>query len=285
MFTTSATWLVKVRALAGTVVFLARVLTQGAAKGLLAVTHHALVLMGLGIVALLVFLSHRDDIRHHVETTAFGWLQARHEARQDPVELFVAGLREPEAVQRATAADPKALSGQQASVAQWISKRYKVAPEPISRLVQEAWTLGSKVNLEPTLLLAIMAVESGFNPFAQSAVGAQGLMQVMTRVHDDKYEAFGGTHAAFDPVTNLRVGVLVLKECIARAGGLEAGLRHYVGAANSQDNSGYAGKVLAEQVHLRNVAAGRAVAINAPIIAATPAPVETAPLQTAIPGS
>jgi soluble lytic murein transglycosylase-like protein len=63
-------------------------------------------------------------------------------------------------------------------------------------------------------------------------VGAQGLMQVMTRVHDDKYEAFGGNLAAFDPLTNLRVGVQVLKECIQRAGGLEEGLRYYVGAAN-----------------------------------------------------
>ena len=77
-----------------------------------------------------------------------------------------------------------------------------------------------------------MAIESSFNPFAQSSVGAQGLMQVMTKVHDDKYEPFGGRHAAFDPVTNLRVGVQVLKECIARAGSLEAGLRYYVGAAN-----------------------------------------------------
>ena len=107
-----------------------------------------------------------------------------------------------------------------------------------------------------------MAIESSFNPFAQSPVGAQGLMQVMTRVHNDKYEPFGGKLAAFDPVTNLRVGVLVLKECIARAGGLEAGLRHYVGAANLEDDGGYAGKVLAEQSHLIRVAAGQQVAVN-----------------------
>ena len=87
-----------------------------------------------------------------------------------------------------------------------------------------------------------MAIESSFNPFAQSSVGAQGLMQVMTKVHDDKYEAFGGNLAAFDPVTNLRVGVQVLKECIARAGSLEAGLRFYVGAANLPDDGGYAGQ-------------------------------------------
>jgi hypothetical protein len=108
-----------------------------------------------------------------------------------------------------------------------------------------------------------MAIESGFNPFAQSTVGAQGLMQVMTRVHDDKYEAFGGTLAAFDPVTNLRVGVQVLKECIQRAGGLEEGLRYYVGAANLPDDTGYTARVMAEHDLLKAVAAGRPVPANA----------------------
>jgi soluble lytic murein transglycosylase-like protein len=119
-----------------------------------------------------------------------------------------------------------------------------------------------------------MAVESSFNPFAQSPVGAQGLMQVMTSVHDDKYEAFGGRHAAFDPVSNLRVGVQVLKECIARAGSLQEGLKHYVGAALIETDGGYVGKVLAEQGHLQRVAQGMKVPFNAPIVApreATPA--------------
>jgi hypothetical protein len=145
----------------------------------------------------------------------------------------------------------------------------------VSRLVQEAWSIGQKAGLDPTLILAIMAVESSFNPFAQSAVGAQGLMQVMTRVHNDKYEVFGGRHAAFDPVTNLRVGVQVLKECIRRAGGLEPGLRFYVGAANLEDDGGYVGKVLAEQTHLKRVAGGERVSPNAPL--------PLAPKPTAVP--
>src|SRR5574337_1501444 len=76
----------------------------------------------------------------------------------------------------------------------------------------------------------------------------------MTRVHTDKYEDFGGRFAAFDPVANLRVGVKVLQECIARAGSLEGGLRYYVGAANLPDDGGYAAKVLAEHLRLRQVA-------------------------------
>ena len=101
-------------------------------------------------------------------------------------------LGEPDAIARATAADPKELTASRPPSPHWMSRRYRVAPEPISRLVQEAWEVGERADLDPTLILAIMAVESSFNPFAQSPVGAQGLMQVMTKVHDDKYEAFGG---------------------------------------------------------------------------------------------
>jgi len=59
----------------------------------------------------------------------------------------------------------------------------------------------------------------------------------------------------------------VLKECIARAGGLEAGLRYYVGAANLDEDGGYANKVLSEQQALRLVASGK----NVPLRAAAPA--------------
>jgi len=238
--------------------------------GLLEISHNMLALLGLALVAATVFAAGRDDIRTQAEVLAFDWLQTRHEARAEDSASPEAATSEPDAVARATALDPKELPRQQAAVAQWIARRYKVAPEPISRLVQEAWSVGQRTSLDPTLILAIMAVESSFNPFAQSAVGAQGLMQVMTRVHDDKYSAFGGNLAAFDPVTNLRVGVQVLKECIARAGGVEAGLRSYVGAAGLETDGGYVGRVLQEQVHLRKVADGKGVPANAPNATAVP---------------
>jgi Transglycosylase SLT domain len=254
----------------------AAVFLRDVGHGLLEVSHNTLALVGLMLAAVLLFAAGRADIRHDAEVWTLGWLQARQEAREpapQPADLLAAALSEPDAVARATASDPKELSRQQAAVARWLSLRYRVAPEPVSRLVQEAWSVGQKANLDPTLILAIMAIESSFNPFAQSAVGAQGLMQVMTKLHNDKYEAFGGNHAAFDPVTNLRVGVQVLKECIARAGSLEAGLRFYVGAANLADDGGYAVKVLSEQNALRLVASGKSVPTRtAPTAAATPAP-------------
>jgi len=232
--------------------------------GLLEVSHNTLALLGLVLAAVLLFAAGRADVRQEAESWALEWLQARQEARADPADTLAAELSEPDAIARATASDPSELSRQQAAVAQWLSHRYRVAPEPVSRLVQEAWSVGQKAGLDPTLILAIMAVESSFNPFAQSAVGAQGLMQVMTKMHNDKYEAFGGNHAAFDPVTNLRVGVQVLKECITRAGSLEAGLRFYVGAANLPEDGGYAVKVLSEQSSLRLVASGKTVPVRSP---------------------
>jgi hypothetical protein len=261
-------------------------------NGLLDVSHNGLALLGLLVLSAAMFVGGQAELRQAAERYALSWLQQRDEARDDAHAEqdgdLLPAMAEPDAVARATAADPRDLNRQQAAVAQWLSRRYSVAPEPISRLVQEAWQIGQRARLDPTLILAIMAVESRFNPFAQSTVGAQGLMQVLTRVHDDKYEVFGGNHAAFDPLTNLRVGVQVLKECIARAGSLEGGLRYYVGAANLVDDGGYTSKVLGEQAHLQQVAAGRKVALTAPqagpqraLTSAAPAAAAEAPMVVA----
>ncbi len=255
--------------------------------GLRHASHHVLAAVGLVAVVVIGFLAGRPDLRHGLEDQTLSWLSARAIQRAEGgVETapdILLAMAEPEAIQRATAANPAELNRQQAAVAYWIARRYSVAPEPVSRLVQEAWTLGQRAGLDPTLLLAVMAVESSFNPFAQSHVGAQGLMQVMTRVHHDKYAIFGGQNAAFDPVTNLRVGVQVLQDCIRRAGSVAGGLKHYVGAANLADDGGYGAKVLAEAAYLRQVAAGQKVAFNVtlPQPGSTPASVQVTAPQAA----
>ena len=257
------------------------VFLRDAGHGLLEVGHNSLALFGLLVVGVALFASSRSDLRHAVEAQTLSWLQARHEARVQATADPDAepDLGEPDAILRATASDPQgpeprpgrrsrtgcraATTSRPSRSAGWSRKPGRSAP---------------LVDLDPTLILAVMAVESSFNPFAQSPVGAQGLMQVMTKVHDDKYEAFGGSHAAFDPVTNLRVGVQVLKECIRRTGSLEAGLRSYVGAANSGEDGGYAAKVLAQQGILRLVASGGKVRTTA---AATPPAAKARPAADA----
>jgi hypothetical protein len=245
-------------------------------QGLFEITHNGSAMLGLAVMFAAVTLTARPDIRQFGETQLRSWLESRQPLLATPEATATAAEMQSEASDRATASDPKDLPRQQASVAFWLSKKYRVAPEPLSALVAEAYDIGRRTKLDPTLILAIMAVESGFNPFAQSAVGAQGLMQVMTKIHGDKYETFGGHLAAFDPLTNLRVGVKVLQECIARAGSLEGGLRFYVGAANLDSDSGYAGKVMAEHARIQSVASGRSVPLpsTSVIPAALPPTVE-----------
>jgi len=245
-----------------------RVFARDVGHGMFEIGHNSLAAVGLVVIAAGIFTFGNPSLRLKVEAQALEWLQTRHVARSDAEGDLLRTMAEPAAVGRATAVDPARLDQQQAVLTQWISRRYKVASEPVGRLVQEAWAMGQRAGLPPTLILSVMAVESSFNPFAQSTAGAQGLMQVLTRVHDDKYEAFGGRHAAFDPLTNLRVGVQILRDGIARAGSVEGGLKIYVGAANLPHDGGYAAKVLTEQDFMQRVLGGERVPFNADLLAA-----------------
>lgn len=256
-----------------------RTFASDVAQGFFEITHNGFALLGLVVVVCVGTALARPDLRQSAEVELMGWLQERHiattEAAWQPSE--------PGAIERATATNPAELPKQQAAVAFWLSKKYRVAPEPLGALVAEAYEVGRQTKLDPTLILAIMAVESGFNPFAQSTVGAQGLMQVMTRVHTAKYDRFGGTLAAFDPVTNLKVGVKVLQECIARAGSIEGGLRHYVGDGLGEQGQNYALKVLAEHARLFQVATGRTLPPPEPRVIPAAAPAtdpQIDPVQT-----
>lgn len=245
-----------------------RSIASGITRGFFEITHNSFALIGLAVIFAAITLTARPELRQMGEGKLFDWLQTR--------QVALTGLTtELDAVERATASNPHSLPKQQANVAFWLSKKYKVAPEPLSALVAEAYEVGQRAKLDPTLILAVMAIESRFNPFAQSPVGAQGLMQVMTQVHSDKYDNFGGKLAAFDPLSNLRVGVKVLQDCIKRAGSLEGGLRYYVGAANLASDGGYAAKVMSEYARLEMVATGRKINIQPPQVAAPAAPTMT----------
>lgn len=248
---------------------LARHVVADVGRGFVLVTHHGMAVLGVAVALALALLLAKPEWRTQAEQQVLGWLMQRQAPEMAVADLLVA---DPTAVERVTATDPEALPVEQARVAQWLSRKYRVAPEPLSALVAEAYEVGSKARIDPTLILSVMAVESRFNPFAASPVGAQGLMQVMTRVHTDKYDDYGGTMAAFDPVTNLRVGVKVLQETIRRAGSVEGGLRLYVGAVTT-DGSDYIAKVLSEHDRLNRVAQGQRVAFNA--FQRRPVPLET----------
>jgi soluble lytic murein transglycosylase-like protein len=162
--------------------------------------------------------------------------------------------------------DPQALDSNlmgsiqnQRAVADFFEKKYSLDRNKIEEYVSKTILIAKEVNIDPVLLLAVISVESNFNPNTKSHAGAEGLMQVMTSVHRDKYALFGGTHEAAKPEVNIRVGAYILKYLIATAGSLRNGLKFYVGAANAEDDGGYADKVMAERNRLIDLCQSKAM--------------------------
>ncbi len=150
--------------------------------------------------------------------------------------------------------DPQALDTNlmsslqnQRAVADFFEKKYSLERTKIEEYVSNAVLIAKEANIDPVLLLAVMSIESNFNPNTKSTAGAEGLMQVMTSVHKDKYALYGGASDAVKPEVNIRVGAYILKYLIASTGSLRIGLKFYVGAANAEDDGGYAEKVMAER--------------------------------------
>lgn len=199
--------------------------------------------------------------------------------------VLPAGLAAVAGAEMPLAADDKAMMGskkQQDAVTNWLSKRYRVAGDATNLLVSTAYLTAREVKMDPLLILAVMAIESGLNPFAESPMGAQGLMQVMSKVHTEKFQEMGGVQAALNPVANIRVGALILKDYVAKGGSVEAGLKSYVGAGAFDSDDGYGSRVMAEYSRLKQVSAGKKVPyITPPQLAAAPAKSKDAPTTVA----
>ncbi len=146
---------------------------------------------------------------------------------------------------------PGVTKVQSQALRSYIARKYRIAHGVAGVLIHTVYAVGREKKLDPLLILAVIAIESRYNPFAESHVGAQGLMQVMTKVHQDKFERFegGGAEAALNPIANIRVGSQILHDCIQRRGSVTGGLACYVGATGPSDG-GYGAKVLAERRRL-----------------------------------
>ncbi|WP_459615257.1 lytic transglycosylase domain-containing protein [Bordetella sp. 2513F-2] len=175
---------------------------------------------------------------------------------------FLGPLRSdhPPAPKRERGMPPGVSSAQVEALRNYISRKYKVAYDATGPMVNTVYRVAREKKLDPLLVLAVIAIESRYNPFAESSVGAQGLMQVMTRVHLDKFEelADSGRANPLDPVANIHVGTTILRDCISRRGSLDGGLACYVGATGPNDG-GYSAKVQAERRRLA-LASGIALA-------------------------
>lgn len=244
-------------------------LMRGMKHGITTTLHHALLVLGVIAIGTLAILFIKPELADRIQqlspfTTTepepdAAAAQAALSAIEHATPIVAVPGHEP-AVREAAAKNPPAADHQQQQwVTQWLSKRYRVATDATNMLVGAAYSTAKEMKLDPLLILAVMAIESGLNPFAESPMGAKGLMQVMASVHHDKFQHLGGVKAALNPVANIKVGSLILKDYMTRGGSVEAGLKMYVGAAAFDTDYGYGSRVLAEYRRLKDVAVGKKV--------------------------
>lgn len=246
------------------------VVMRGKARRLLTTARHALTVLGVFAIVTLALMFFKPDLADRLQALS-PFTPAIAASTDDGLQF--AELSEDTAspapvdnkitvITRSTAPNTDI---QQKRVTQWIAKRYRVANDATNMLVSAAYTTAREINLDPLLILAVVAIESRFNPFAESPVGAQGLMQVMSKVHYDKFEQTGGPRSALNPVVNIKVGASILKEYVKSSGSVEAGLKRYVGAGDMESDDGYGAKVLGEYDRLKAVAAGKHISAFAPM--------------------
>src|SRR5258706_6071343 len=201
----------------------------------------ALALLGLGVSFAIAFPNVRDALVPQVALP----------------EVPFAGIQPGQpnviraAVEQTTVAEADE-SPEQRALAEFIAKRYRIAEEVITGIVSSAYRAGAEHRVDPLLILAVVAVESRFNPVAESVFGAKGLMQVLPKYHREKLSGHCGATALLEPEVNIQVGTQILREYLRRAGGTAGGLPMYLGGAD-ESASLYTGKVLAERARLKQL--------------------------------
>jgi soluble lytic murein transglycosylase-like protein len=172
------------------------------------------------------------------------WFKPANEPELPANEAITDEIGRPHALQRDFERD-RALS-------EFLAKRYRVSQDVTLDFVRLAFATGHRIGVDPLLIIAVIAVESSFNPIAESVAGAKGLMQIIPRYHAAKFAAFGGEKAVFDPRANIVVGAQILSEYIQRAGDVSLGLKIYGGGPVEGENQ-YPVKVLGEKRRLQQV--------------------------------
>lgn len=200
------------------------------------VARGALALIGLAVVLAAVMPLSREALIRHVAAAAVG-------GEGDPGTVSATGP--------ILAAGAEALlEREQRAVAEFIARRYRVAETASSAFVSTAYRAGQEHTVDPLLILAVMAIESRYNPVAESSMGAKGLMQIIPKYHQEKLLEHGGEFAVLDPEVNILVGAQILREYMRRFGVTETALQMY-GGAMDEPTAQYAGKVLAEKARLK----------------------------------
>src|SRR5258706_3962094 len=156
---------------------------------------------------------------------------------------------------QASIGEPLPPDPAQRALVEYLSRRFFIAAGATELMVGAAQRAAHAVGLHSLLVLAVISVESRFNPIAESVMGAKGLMQIIPKYHQAKLKALGGEAALWDPASNIELGAAILQEYVYRTGTLEAGLQFYNGAFGDA-SAQYARRVLAERERLLEVIRG-----------------------------
>jgi soluble lytic murein transglycosylase-like protein len=179
----------------------------------------------------------------------------RHLLKTALPELVAEVVAEPSAVTGGTA-DPALVETlqerEQRALAEFISRRWRIAETAATTFVSASYRAGKRYSVDPVLILSVMAIESRYNPVAESVVGAKGLMQIIPKYHLEKLLDHGGEDALLDPEVNIQVGAQILREYYRRLGDQEAALQMYAGAFD-EPTGRYAAKVFEERMRLEPI--------------------------------
>lgn len=148
------------------------------------------------------------------------------------------------------------VQGRISARANWGSYHGTTSPRPpISGQGFEAMIAraAAEADLDPALVRAVVAVESGFEPNAVSPAGAKGLMQLM-----DGTARQLGVADPFDPEQNLRGGTTFLRYLLDRYGDERLALAAYNAGPGAVDRYGGIPPYAETQRYVREVLAERA---------------------------
>jgi soluble lytic murein transglycosylase-like protein len=204
---------------------------------------YALVIFALLLAVLVALVAVQNQYGTRV---AAGIMQA-----VGAVDLVNSVPRRPDPAEAAVAVDP--ATHKYVAIGDYLARRYRISAQVATDIVAQAYRSAAQFHLDPMLILAVISVESRFNPIAESPMGAKGLMQIIPKFHTDKFNELGGVNAAFEPGANIWVGASILRDCLRRAGDIAAALQLYVGASSDESENGYSDKVLGERDRLNEV--------------------------------
>jgi Transglycosylase SLT domain len=176
--------------------------------------------------------------------------------RATDLPLESVSVSQPQASPRVTLAispiPPKDSVSQIAALARDIGRRFHLGRGAAVSITQAAFSAAQDRGIDPTLVLAVAAVESKFKPEAVNpATGATGLMQVVPKWHQDKVVDVGGEPSLLLIAPNIDVGAAILAEYVdADAGNISGALGRYLGTAGANR---YVKRVQHEMEHLAKV--------------------------------